>query len=41
VSWEDIQGNDVPNLRRLFDDSGVAALTTRIEERTTGWATAT
>jgi len=35
VSWEDIQGNDVPNLRRLLDDSGVAALTTRIEERNT------
>lgn len=35
VSWEDIQGNDVPNLRRLLDRSGVAALTTRIEERNT------
>jgi hypothetical protein len=35
VSWADIQQYDLPNLRKFLDSSGVAALTTRSDERAT------
>ncbi len=35
LTWEDVNRNDVPNLRALFDDSGVADLATRTISRQT------
>jgi len=35
VTWADLQTYDLPNLRRLLASSGVAALTTRTEQRAT------
>jgi hypothetical protein len=35
LTWEDVNRNDVPNLRRLFDDSAVGDLATRTVSRTT------
>ena len=35
VSWADVQATAMPNLRRLLETSGVAALTTRSEQRAT------
>jgi hypothetical protein len=33
LTWEDVNGNDVPNLLRLFDDSAVGDLATRTVSR--------